>query len=484
VKLGSIRVRLTTWYAGVMLAGLTLFAVSVWFVLNRSLYETIDESLEDRVSGVRRFVQDHTEAFSLDEIREEFREHSVLGPGGDLFQVCDAQGNWLYRSAPLADSEVVIRVPRVLPGRGIYETRRVQKTVLRFLSRPIEVRGQQYTVQVAAPIRELLEATDRFHLTLLLLVPGVLLIASAGGYWLSRRALAPVDRIIDDADTIGERNLEQRLAVPTTGDELERLSRTINRMIERLESAFRRVTQFTADASHELRTPIALIRTTAELALRKERSPWDYEKALQQILTESERTSELIDNLLTLARADSGQASLQLLPLDLKSTLKETVAAAQRLAEIRGLTFEAEMPGGAVTVLGDQTMLHRLGMILVDNALKYTPPPGCVHLTLRREGQSAVLGVRDSGIGIPPDDLPHIFERFYRADKVRTREGGAGLGLSIAKWIVEQHRGQIRVEAAPAHGSTFCVYLPLAEQVSWSSPGGTGAGSCSGSHAG
>lgn len=460
----SIRVRLTAWYAAVLIVGLSLFGISVWLALNRSLYESVDESLEDRVAGVRRFMEDQIEALSIDEIRQEFREHSVLGPGGDLFQVCDAQGNWLYRSAPLADGEMPIRLPDSPPKKGIYEDRQVQKTMLRFLSRSVEVRGQRYTVQVAAPMGELLEATDRFRLALLLLIPGVLLIACAGGYWMSRRALSPVDRIIDDANAIGARSLERRLEVPRSGDELERLSRTINGMLDRLESAFRRITQFTADASHELRTPTALIRTTAELALRKKRSPGEYEQALQQVLAESERTTEVIDNLLTLARADSGREDTRLDPLDMNTALEGALIAGQGLAESRGLSFEGRLSERACPVLGDAAMLRRLAMILIDNAIKYTPAPGPVQVSLDQDGNSAILEVRDSGIGISKDDLPHIFERFYRADKARGRDGGAGLGLAIAKWIVDQHRGEIHVESTPGKGSTFTISMPLASR--------------------
>jgi len=458
----SIRVRLTAWYAAVLAAGLGLFGISVWLALNRSLNETIDESLEDRVTGVRRFMEDQIGALSIEEIRMEFREHSVLGPGGDLFQVCDGQGNWLYRSAPLADGEVSIRLPDALPRKGLYEDRLVLKTPLRFLSRPVEVRGQRYTVQVAAPMGELLEATERFKLALLVLIPGVVLVACVGGYWMSRRALAPIDRIIDDTAAIGARNLERRLQVPQTKDELERLSRTINSMLDRLETAFRRITQFTADASHELRTPTALVRTTAELALRKKRAPAEYEQALRQILSESERTTALIDNLLTLARADSGRETLKLEPVDLSAAMQEPVAAARKLAEARGLSFEARLPDGPCSVTGDTAALRRLAMILIDNAMKYTPAPGWVRMAIRKTAGSAILEVQDSGMGISAEDLPHIFERFYRADKARGCDGGAGLGLSIAKWIVEQHGGEIKVESGPSQGATFRVHLPLA----------------------
>ena len=458
----SIRVRLTAWYAAVLAVGLGLFGISAWLALNRSLNETIDESLEDRVAGVRRFMEDQLEALSIEEIRMEFREHSVLGPGGDLFQVCDGQGNWLYRSASLADGEVPIRLPDTLPKKGIYENRLVLKSPLRFLSRPVEVRGQRYTVQVAAPMGEFLEATKRFQLALLVLIPGVLLVACAGGYWMSRRALAPIDRIIDDTSAIGARNLERRLQAPQTKDELERLSHTINSMLDRLEAAFRRITQFTADASHELRTPTALVRTTAELALRKKRAPAEYEQALRQILSESERITALIDNLLTLARADSGCETLKLEAVDLSAAMQEPVAAGRKLAEARGLSFEARLSDGPCPVTGDTAALRRLAMILIDNAMKYTPAPGWVRVSIRKAAGSAILEVQDSGIGISTEDLPHIFERFYRADKARGCDGGAGLGLSIAKWIVEQHGGEIKVASGPSQGATFRVHLPLA----------------------
>jgi heavy metal sensor kinase len=295
-----------------------------------------------------------------------------------------------------------------------------------------------------------------------LLIPAVLLVASGGGYWMSRRALAPVDRIIRDAQSISTQNLQKRLDVPRTGDELQRLSETLNQMLERLDQAFRRVTQFTADASHELRTPVAVIRTTAELALRRPRSTSDYEAALRDILAQSERTTELIESLLTLARADAGQQSLQHSRVHVGEAIRETVETGRRLAASKGLEFTATVEQKGVVVVGDSQALGRLALILVDNAVKYTPVPGKVQLRLDSDGRCAVLQVRDSGIGIPPEHLPQIFERFYRADPARGSEsGGSGLGLAIAHWIVQHHGGEITVESKQGSGSTFRVTLPL-----------------------
>ncbi len=458
----SIRLRLSAWYFATLLVALILFGIGTWLAMRRSIYETVDNTLQDRVQGVRQFMEVQLEALALEEVRDEFHEHSVLGPGGDLFQVCNSRGEWLYRSAPFAESNLKIKLPSRLPAKGLFEDLEVRNRRIRTFSSRIEVRGQPYTVQVAAPVGELAEALERYRLTLLLLIPAVLLVASGGGYWVSRRALAPVDRIIRDAQSISSQNLQKRLDVPATGDELQRLSETLNQMLERLDQAFRRVTQFTADASHELRTPVAVIRTTAEIALRRPRSTSDYEAALRDILAQSERTSELIESLLTLACADAGQHLLQRSRVDVGETIREAVETGRRLAAAKGLEFTATVEQQGITVVGDGQALGRLALILVDNAVKYTPVPGTVQLRLDSDGRCAVLEVRDSAIGIPPEHLSQIFERSYRADPARGSEsGGSGLGLAIAHWIVQHHGGEITVDSKQGSGSTFRVTLPL-----------------------
>jgi signal transduction histidine kinase len=233
-------------------------------------------------------------------------------------------------------------------------------------------------------------------------------------------------------------------------------------MLERIDSGFQRVTQFTADASHELRTPVALMRTTAELALRKQRNDADYRQALREILDESERTTGLIENLLTLARADAGKAPIQRHPVDAAALLLEVSEQASKLAAQKGISFEHEPGEAGATVLGDAAALRRLLLILLDNAVKYTPSGGVVSLSAVPTEGRLVIEVRDSGAGIAEQDLPHIFERFYRADKSRNRDsGGAGLGLSLAKWIVEAHRGEITVQSQDGRGSRFRVAFPL-----------------------
>jgi heavy metal sensor kinase len=315
---------------------------------------------------------------------------------------------------------------------------------------------------MGSPADDAVETLHLFRAYLLMFAPMLLLAAAGGGYWLSRRALSPVDALARTAREISGTNLNSRLQKLDTGDELQRLSDTLNEMLDRIESAFRRITEFTADASHELRTPVSLIRTEAELALRRNRGEAEYKESLQHILLEAERTTSLIEQLLSLARADSGRESLRLQPVDLSETLRSVVDGWQQVARIRNLQFTACLDVPPYYVLGDETLLRRLADILLDNAFKYTSAPGSVQLSLVPKADSVAITVKDSGVGIAEEEQGRIFERFYRVDKARTRvQGGAGLGLAIAQWIVAQHAGSIAVESRPGDGSTFRVKLPM-----------------------
>lgn len=466
MKSHSIRFRLTAWYSAVLALALIAFGALSWLAVQQILIFTVDQTLRDRVDGVRLFMEHQIGALSVEEIRDEFKEHSVLGPGGDLFQVCDAQGVWLYRSAPLENGDVPIPRPGSLPNTGIIEDRTVRRAELRFLARRVVVLGKPYTVQVAAPMHEIKEALAGFGWALIVLIPVVLVVAALGGLWMSGRALRPVAQIIETARSIGEQSLARRLPVPDTQDELQHLSETLNQMLARIESAFRRVTEFTADASHELRTPVALMRTTAELALRKPRSSEEYRQALEEVHAESVRTTHLIENLLTLARADAGKAALERREVDLVQVVREASAQGEKLAGAKSLGFRSELPETPVLALGDASALRRLLLIVIDNAVKYTQQGEITVRLLSARGNPQVQ-VSDTGVGIPHTDLSRVFERFYRADKSRSRDsGGAGLGLSIAKWIAEVHHGTIEASSEPNRGSTFVITLPGAPATS------------------
>lgn len=458
----AIRVRLTVWYLVILALGLGALGVGSWFGMRASLFHAIDQELEDRIQGVQKFMNEQIASLSLVEIRDEFREHSVLGPGGDLFQVCNRNGEWLYRSLPLENNRVPIRKPDQLGGASLQENLTVQNIPVRFVSRRVVVRGEPYTVQVATPMHEFYEALDRFSTILLFSVPLLLVVASAGGYWISTRALRPVEEIRSTAKSISIRNLSERLTVPNSGDELQRLSETLNEMLARLSDSVERMSQFTADASHELRAPVSLIRTTAELAIQQSRTNAQFSEDMGHILTEAERTSHLIDSLLLLARADSVEDGLQKELTDWSLSVREAIEQVASAAKEKKIQIDLHAPQTAVAVYGDAEALRRLALIVLDNAIKYSPESSAVNVTMSVEHGQAVCSVTDSGIGISPADQEHIYDRFWRADKARSRGlGGAGLGLSIAKWIADRHKGTIQVSSGPGKGSRFEIRIPL-----------------------
>jgi heavy metal sensor kinase len=466
MKLATIGARLTLWYMGIMSAAMVVFGAGIWIALDHSLYHAIDESLRDRVEGIRQFIETEGVSLAIEEMREEFREHSVLGPGGDLFQVMDQDGHWLYRSDPLYDEHVPLYSTGALEAEPRLENVVVQGAPLRFLSQNIAVQGRRYAVQVAAPLRELERGLRELFWVAIPALPLVLLAASAGGYWLSRRALRPVDAITETARSLSARDLSRRLEVPRTEDELTRLSRTLNDLIARLESAFRQIARFTADASHELRTPLAVMRTTAEVALRSPAGVAEQRDALERIVAEIEHASQLVDNLLLIAKADSGEATLKRAAVDLAATVRDACSPVTVLARAKGVAIGVTLPEEKAIVDGDADALRRLFLLLLDNAVKYTPAGGRIDVSVDVAGKMAIATVKDTGIGISQSDLRLIFDRFYRVDQARSREqGGTGLGLAIARWIVEAHGGTIAVESRLGEGSVFTVRLPLRTEV-------------------
>lgn len=457
----SIRARLTAWFATVLGTVLVVLSGAIWWDLHDSVHDTIDENLLRRVEAITRFLNAPGTSQSFEELRKDLREYVALDPGWNLIRIRDAKGVQLYRSDAFDAAAIPGSSGAAVSASGDYRDLVMRDQPVRLLTAEVMVRGAPYVVDVAWPTGELREVVDEFRWAVLILIPCGIVAAAVGGYWISRRAMAPVDRITLTARAITADRLSRRLEVPPTGDELQRLSETLNEMLGRLEAAFTETTRFTADASHELRTPVALIRTSAEVALRRSRSPDEYREALEFILREAERTSTLIQDLLTLTRADAGVEALQRAPVDLAAMLNDMRAQVAAMCEGRGLGMEMETPAQPVAVDGDRAALGRLVLLLVDNAVKYTPAPGEVRVSVESAGAKAVLGIADTGIGIAGGDLPHVFDRFYRADKARSRDsGGAGLGLSIAKWIVERHNGRITIGSTPGRGSSVRVEFP------------------------
>jgi len=459
----SIGVRLTLWYLIFFAVAQLFFGAGMWLILRDNIYDLVDDGLEQQIDDLKSFLQSQPKDRSIAKLQEEVNETYAIEHPGDYLEVYAENGELIYRSPFLQAHQSVVLPPDQVT-RPILKSRKINGRHFRFILQKLDVNGHLYTVEMGTPAEDAVETLHLFRSYLLMFAPLLLLAAAAGGYWLSRRALSPVDALVRTAREVSGTNLNSRLQKLETGDELQRLSDTLNEMLDRIESAFLRITEFTADASHELRTPVSLIRTEAELALRRSRGEAEYKESLRHILLEAERTTALIEQLLSLARAGSGRETLRLQPVDLRQTLRSVVDGWQQVATIRNLQFSAslDVPDFLAFVLGDETLLRRLADILLDNAFKYTSPPGSVHLSLAPKGERAVITVRDSGVGIAEDEQSKIFERFYRVDKARSRaQGGAGLGLAIAQWIVTQHRGSIEVESRSGDGATFRAELPM-----------------------
>lgn len=462
MKKFSIGVRLTIWYLAIFALGELIFGAGMWMILRQNLLDIVDDSLESQIDDLKSFLDAQKPDVSLAELQERAKGTYGIGHSGEFLRISTAAGDMVYQSPFLqAHQYMLIPVDRI--SAPTFRIRHAARQHFRFIYEKLDANGRTFIVEMGTTADDAIDTLHLFRDYLLMFAPALLVVAALVGHWLSRRALAPVDALVQTARNISGTNLSGRLTKLETGDELQRLSDTMNEMLDRIEFAFRRITQFTADASHELRTPVSLIRTESELALRRPRTEAEYKESLDHILFEAERTTTLIERLLELARADSGREAVEIQPMDLRQTLESIVAHWQQVSAARDLEFSANTGAEATFVMGDEALLRRMTEILLDNAFKYTPSPGCVRLTLEQKAESAWITVQDSGVGIAAEDQDKIFERFYRVDKARSRaQGGTGLGLAIAQWIVAQHHGKITVESRPGQGATFRVELPLA----------------------
>ena len=449
-----ISVRLTLWYSAVLLLGLTLFGGAMWFALANRLVAEVDERLAQRVQGLQTVLEVESEITDSEALRKELAEFAREVPEGSLIQLRDSSGR---RILPLADGPPFFTDIR--SDHPVRRTTKFQNRSFRLLTTRFEFAGKTYDVLVGSSLDEVSAVMRDFRTLLLWTIPAVLLVACLGGGWISRRALAPVDQITAVARSITVQNLSHRLPVPRTNDELQRMSEAWNQVLERLDGAVQRIRQFTADASHELRTPVAVIRTAAELALLRDRSPQEYRTALRDIQAEAERVTNLTESLLSLARADASGGELPLSPADMNDIAGDVVRSSLPIADVKGITLSVRIAADAPRVCVNAPAIRRLLVALVDNALKHTATGGRVTVATACAEGGLLLSVEDTGEGIDPLALPHIFERFFRADTARSSGAGAGLGLSIAQAIAEAHGSEIEVESAVGSGSRFELLL-------------------------
>jgi signal transduction histidine kinase len=445
----SVRARLTILYDLVFLFGFMLLGISAYVGLRSTIVKVVDNELSSRLDGVDNFLAEHVNRLPAARLQQELSVHAALKPA--LLVVQSPAGDLLYCGTS------VKALCGSLPKRAWPFFTRVKDQ--RVLSVTRVIKGAPYRICVASDLGFETPILRNFSLWLLLIAPLALLSSTLGGYWLSGRALEPVRGIIKEVHAIGEHSLSMRLQVPKTGDDIQVLSETLNGMLTRVEGAFRQVRELTANASHELRTPVSIIRTSAEIALLNARpTVASHRQALLQICAEAEKNTRLLDHMLMLARTDSGAQTLQFARVSLSRSIRQPLAACRHLAEAKNIEVLCE-EGEEVYLWADASHLNRLWLLLLDNAIKYTPRGGKIVVRTCTDATDApVCEIADTGIGIGAGDLPNIFDRFFRAENARlTADAGSGLGLAIAYWIVDVHEASLSVESALGVGSTFRV---------------------------
>lgn len=448
-----IRVRLTLWYLLVFAIAQACFSIGAALLMERSLNTSAMDELHGQSQEIAQFLGKEPSSVAPERLKADLRREFSDEPEGMWLRIIPSDGAAISLTAqmehivhPFRDDEQI--------------TLRADHHYVRFFSTELKEREKHFLIVTGVTVDDAVAAAERFQHGLLLLSPVLLLLAAAGSYWISRKALRPVDDLAQAARGISDSNLSQRLPVAEMGDELSRLAETLNDMLSRIESAFQRIRQFTADASHELRTPLSLIRTEAEIALRRERTTDDYREALQQISTEAARTGGLLESMLALARTDAQRERTKFEQVDCAAMLRELAHDWTPVLDDARIRLMLSIEGTDLLVFTDPSALRRLVVILLDNARKYTPPGGEVTLRGRSADKRIVLEIEDTGLGIAPEHLPHIFDRFYRADASRSRAGGGvGLGLALARRLAELLEAELTVHSEFGRGTCFSATL-------------------------
>ena len=458
----SVRTRLTLWYAAVLAFSLIAFAVLVYYAAASIFYARQDELLRSTAETVASaYVQELEEEQSVSKANDVVLAQMVFP--NRYVEVVDADGRVVAWSSNLAGHQLTIPAPALNEANQRGGSFAVVND-LRVAVMPLSKDSSKqfgYAI-VAEPLSVIEEGLRHLRRDFLAGVALILWFASLGGYFLARKSLSPIALMNQQTKRITAENLSAQLDVANPRDEVGRLAMTINALLARLDAAFQEQKRFIADASHELRTPLAVLRGETEVALQQERATAEYKESLALIKDEAERLSRIVENLFMLARQPVDAPSLMSETVRLDELVTDCARAAQVLAAQKRLRLTVQGSLPKVSMSGDDEMLKRMLLNLLDNAVKYTPAGGEIKIALGSQNGRAQIVVTDTGIGIPAEDQPRIFDRFYRVDKARSRAlGGAGLGLSIARWIVEGHGGSLSVESTPGRGSAFTVELPL-----------------------
>jgi heavy metal sensor kinase len=460
---------MTVWYAGLLGCALLVFGVSVYLGLERYLNWTLEGTLasECRTIGTELLAQlpSKRAGWLMSEINEDYapevnaRFIRVYREGTGILYVSGAPKDGAFEPSeipfPQGKQKDGLRRIRLRDGHQLLTN------AMSFTTPD----GSHFLVESGIPYQQTEVVLHGLLLTLAIYTPFIVSLAIAGGYWLMRRSLRPVDEITERAEGITSNNLSERLPTIRTGDELERLSTALNRMIGRLDDAFQHINRFSADASHELRTPLTILQLELEGIVHNYPLSDSLENQIGSALEETQRMSRIVESLLTISRLDAGEVKLDRLPLDFSELIARTAGEMNVLAQEKSIALCTSVEPG-IYLDGDRTHLQQVMVNLIDNAIKYTQVGGTIRVCLYLEDGKIIVEVSDNGAGIPSQALPHVFERFYRADKARSRaSGGAGLGLSIVKAICTAHSAGIFVTSQEGLGSRFRVEFPAASHV-------------------
>jgi len=483
MNIRSLRFKLTLWYVFILGILLISFSAFLYFTLSKSLHRDADAKLRSLAELIASESASPLSKFGLGNIDQALATSMNLKPIGKLIQVLDESGKIGRKSDNLRDIQLPVSLKALRnASKGLitFETdHSFGNSPLRIITLPVVDNHRIIRiVQVASSLEDVEEALNTLLIILLIAVPFALMVASLGGQFLANKALKPVDHITQTARLITSHNLNQRIKPLKVKDEISRLIETFNEMISRLDQSFRQIKQFSADASHELKTPLTILKGEVEVTLRKERSSEEYEQILRSNLEEINRMSCIVEDLLFLSRADIGEIRLNKEEMNLTVLLNDLISQVNILALAKNIRIEAPNHQEDVHFFGDPLRIRELFLNLIENGIKYTENGGSVQLTVSKEflphnesgfkvaesmrEEFVKITVSDTGIGIEKEDQKRIFDRFFRVDKARSRDqGGSGLGLSICKWIVEAHHGEITVESEIEKGSSFVVELPI-----------------------
>lgn len=461
--LKRLDVRLALWHTATFLSIILVLFGFLDYRMHRNLMKETDRMLVDEAREIINEVRQDPSSITA-QLEEYERGVPLRKYYQIIFRLLDHTGALLYSSeVPNGFAFPDKPFSRLRPDHPVTENVDVpgRSSPFRLCTYAYEdTPSGGYVVQVATYLRHLEKTMGNFREVLVVALSLACLLSMLGGWFLSRRSLRPIDELTNTTTRITASNLGERLPLQGSGDHLDRLADTINQMVSRIEASFKKLTQFTADAAHELRTPIAALKGDAEVLLSRSRTIEEYRETLANSLERLSFLTRLINDLLFLSQADEGKDTIHLEPVDLAPLLRDLCEAFGVVAAQKNIRLDYQSPS-AVKISGDRVRLTRLFSNLIDNALKYTPPGGSITLSLASKEDKAIITLQDNGIGIPPEDLPFVFDRFYRIDKSRSREsGGTGLGLSICQQIVAAHHGTIEVKSTFHQGTTVIVTLP------------------------